>query len=190
MMPAHYALTDAAILAVAISAGIALWRNSRPLPALAMASFGIPAAIGVIRLGGGLQTELAAVHVGSAQLLGLAGAILLAVTCFHRMIRWDFRIIVGATLIIASAIFFLAKALLAPFFVLALVLALGAALRDAVQRGASWLLPVGLTILLANVALIRGASWLTDAARWHVYHLLIALALAIVAIGIRRGDRS
>ena len=184
MMPAHYAITDAAIVVVAAWAAMALWRSNKPLPAFAMACFAIPAAIGAIRLGGGLQAELAALHMGSAQLLGLAGAFMLTATCLGRVIRMDVRIIAIASLLIAAAVFFLGQALLPAFFLVALVAALGVALRDTIRRRASKLVPAGLTILLANALLIRGAAWLSDAAAWHVYHVLIALALALVAKGL------
>jgi hypothetical protein len=36
-------------------------------------------------------------------------------------------------------------------------------------------------ILLANSLLIRRSPWLTEAAAWHIYHLLIALALILLA---------
>ena len=74
-MPAHYALSDAAIVLVTIFAGDALWRNGRHLPAFAMACFGVAAFIGVVRFGTGLQDALAALHAGASRLLGLAGAV-------------------------------------------------------------------------------------------------------------------
>ena len=124
MMPAHYAITDAAIVVVAAWAAMALWRSNKPLPAFAMACFAIPAAIGAIRLGGGLQAELAALHMGSAQLLGLAGAFMLTATCLGRVIRMDVRIIAIASLLIAAAVFFLGQALLPAFFLVALAVVL------------------------------------------------------------------
>jgi hypothetical protein len=190
MMPAHYALSDAAIVLVAIWAGIAMWRKDQWLAAMAMACFGIPAAVGVIRLGAGLQVELAALHAGASQLLGLTGAITLAAACLPRTIRWSRWIVMGAALIIAGVVVFLAKPLLAPLFIAALLVALGAALRDAVQNELSRLVPSGLMILLANALFIRGAAWLSEAAAWHAYHVLIALALAVLAKGLLAVQRS
>ena len=184
MMSAHYALSDAAIVLVAIWSGVALWRNGQRLPAMAMACFATPAAIGVVRLGGGLQAELGALHTGASQLLGLAGAFMLAVVFIARPASWNDRHVVGAVLVVALAVFFLAKSLFAPFFLAVLVVALGAALLKSARLGSSWLVPSGLAILLVNALLIRRAPWLSDATAWHAYHLLIALALGVLAKGM------
>jgi hypothetical protein len=148
MMPAHFALSDAAIVLVSIWAGMALWRGGQWLPAIAMASFGFPAAVGVVRLGGGLQSELGVFHAGTSQLLGLVGAITLAAACISRKIRWDHKWVTGAIVMIACAVFFLAKWLLAPFFIFALLIAFGATLRDAVQIRSSALVPSGILVLM------------------------------------------
>lgn len=183
-MPAHYALSDAAIVLVACWAGFALWRSGQWLPVLVMGCFGTAAAIGVIRLGGGLQDELAALHAGGSLTLGLAGAIALAVVCVQRIVNLDHRLLAGGILVCAAAVFILAKALLAPLFIVALVVALGAAVWGRLRRGASWLVPAGVVILLVNVVLIRRAPWLGEAMAWHAYHVLIAVALALVGFGL------
>jgi hypothetical protein len=149
-----------------------------------MACFAVPAAIGVIRLGGGLQDELAGVHSGSSLMLGLAGAVALAVVCLQRIVNRDHWLLAGGTLVCAAAVFHLAKSLIAPLFILALVVALGAAVWGSVRRGASWLVPAGVVVLLVNVLLIRRAPWLGEAMAWHAYHVLIAVALALVALGL------
>ncbi len=183
-MPAHYALSDAAIVLVACWFGMSLWRNGQRLPVMVMACFAVPASIGVIRLGGGLQDELAGVHSGSSLMLGLAGAVVLAVVCLQRIVNRDHWLLAGGTLIGAAAVFHLAKSLIAPLFILALVVALGAALWGSVWRGASWLVPAGVVVLLVNVLLIRRAPWLGEAVAWHAYHVLIAVALAVAALGL------
>lgn len=81
-MPAHYALSDAAIVLVAAWAAPALWLNRKILPAVAMACFGLAASIGVVRFGADLQAELAAVHAAGSLVLGLAAALMLAAACF------------------------------------------------------------------------------------------------------------
>jgi hypothetical protein len=193
MMPAHYALSDAAIVLVACWAGLALWRNGQRLPALVMACFAVPAVIGVIRLGGGLQNELAGLHSGASLTLGLAGAVVLAMVCLQRIVNLDHRLLAVGILVCAGAVFFLAKPLLAPLFivalVVALVVALGAAIWGRLRRGASWLVPAGVVILLVNVVLIRRAPWLGEAMAWHAYHVLIAVALAMVGLGLMSNRR-
>jgi hypothetical protein len=189
MMPAHYALSDAAIVLVACWAGFALWRSGQWLPVMVMACFGTAAAIGVIRLGGGLQDELAALHAGASLTLGLAGAVALAVACFPRRVTLDHRLVAAGILIASGAVFVAAKGLLAPLFIVALVIALGGALWRRVRLGASWLVPLGLVILMVNVVAIRRAPWLDEATAWHAYHVLIAVALAVVGLGLMADRR-
>ena len=83
MMPPHYALSDAFIVLVTIFAGNALRRNGQNLLAFSMACFGIAAAVGVVRFAGGLQDELASLHSGASQYLGLVGTLAVAsAVCF------------------------------------------------------------------------------------------------------------
>ena len=184
LMPIHYAVSDAAIVLVALFAGVALWRHGLVLHAFAMACFGVAAAIGVVRIAGGLQVELAALHAGASQLLGLAGAIALAAASLRRTSRMREAGLFGAMLIMAAAIFFLAKPLLAPLFVIALVVGGGSAFWRVRQHQTSWLVPASFALMIANALVIRRAPWLDPAAGWHAYHLLIALGLAALAFGI------
>lgn len=189
-MPAHYALSDAAILLVTIFAGNMLWRNGKVLPAFAMACFGIAAGIGVVRFGGGLRDELAALHSGASQYLGLAGA--LAVVSHYLFPSKDRkeRGIIAAILTAAFAIFWFAQPLLGPVFLLALTMACVASI---VRPGASrpvWLVPIACAVMLANTLFIRRAPWLDEAVAWHVYHVVIALALAALAKGLMPVARS
>lgn len=181
MMPAHYALSDAAIVMVAAWAALPLWRQGKILPAFAMACLGIAAAIGVVRFGAGLQAELAALHAGGSQMLGPAALLALSAHILRRKSDRNDGAFAVAILAISAGIFFLAKALLAPLFLLALTVGLCAAIWHAYRFGLSWLVPSGLMILLANTLLIRRSPWLTEAAAWHIYHMLIALALILLA---------
>ncbi|WP_295489769.1 hypothetical protein [Sphingorhabdus sp. EL138] len=189
-MPAHYALSDAAIVLVTIFAGNMLWRNDRILPAFAMACFGVAAFIGVVRFGGGLQVELAALHAGASQYLGLAGA--LAVVSHYLFPAEDRKEtgIIAAILIAAFAIFWFAQPFLGPVFLLALAIA---CVVSIVRPGASrplWLVPIACAVMLANTLFIRRAPWLDEAVAWHAYHVVIALALAALAQGLMPVPRS
>ena len=181
MMPSHYALSDAAIVLVTIWAGTMLWRSDRQLSAFAMACFGVAAAIGVLRFGGGLQAELAPLHAGASQLLGLAGALAIAVTCLARVRGRSDIGLFALILIAAAASYFLAQALLAPIFILTLAIATAATLWRSARSKTSWLMPFGFALLLANALLIRRAPWLGEVVAWHAYHLLIAVALLVLA---------
>jgi hypothetical protein len=55
--------------------------------------------------------------------------------------------------------------------------------------GRSWLIPAGCAVMLANTLFIRRAAWLDEAAAWHVYHMVIALALAALAKGLMSTER-
>jgi hypothetical protein len=44
--------------------------------------------------------------------------------------------------------------------------------------------------MLANTLFIRRAAWLDAAVAWHVYHVVIALALAALAKGLMPVARS
>ena len=155
-----------------------------------MACFGIAAGIGVVRFGGGLQDALAALHSGASQYLGLAGA--LAVVS-HYLFPSEGRKeigIIAANLSAAFAIFWFAQPFLGPVFLLALTMACVASI---VRPGASrplWLVPVACAVMLANTLFIRRAPWLDEAVAWHVYHVVIALALAALAKGLMPVARS
>jgi hypothetical protein len=189
MMPAHYALSDAVIVLVAIYAAVALLRERLLLPAFAIGCFGIPAAVGVVRFGAGLQEELALLHAGSSQLLGLAGATALAAACFQRIGSGRDLLLAAQSLIVAGAISLFASILIAPLFILALAVALCAALIREAHARSGWLRSVGIAWLLANALVIRRAPWLSEGTAWHAYHLLVALSLAILAMGMRRRER-
>lgn len=189
-MPAHYGLSDAVIMLVAIWGAVALSKERRLLPAFSMACFGIPAAIGVVRFGAGLQGELAPLHAGASQLLGLAGAAALAAFCLQRTGGRRDSLLAAAILMAAGLVFFFTTERIAPLFILALTVALCAALLRAARTRSDWLTSAGLALLLANALVIRRAQWLSEEIAWHGYHLLIALALAMVAMGIRRKERS
>jgi hypothetical protein len=184
MMPAHYALSDAAIVLVTIFAGNALWRNGRHLPAFAMACFGVAAFIGVVRFGGGLQAALAALHAGASQLLGLAGAVAILSSYLFRPADRHAIWIIALILAAATAILLFAQPLLGPVFISALVILFVASIACPGLSGRSWLVPAGCTVMLANTLFIRRAAWLDEAVAWHVYHMLIALALAALAKGL------
>jgi hypothetical protein len=185
MMPAHYALSDAAIVLVACWAGLALWRNGQRLPAMVMACFAVPAVIGVIRLGGGLQDELAGFHSGASLTLGLAGAVVLAAVCLQRIVNRDHRLLAGGILVWCGGCLSSRQAAArAAVHCGPCGGARGCGVGVAVRRRASWLVPAGVVILLVNVVLIRRAPWLGEAMAWHAYHVLIAVALALVGLGL------
>lgn len=188
-MSAHYALSEAAILLVTVFAGHALWQNGRHLPAFAMACFGVAAGIGVVRFGGDLQVALAALHAGASQYLGLAGA--LAVVTHYLFPPKGQNGIgkIAFILSIALAIFWFAHPLLGPLFLMALMIACVASIMRPRPTRPLWLVPAACVVMLANTLFIRRAAWLDEAVAWHVYHLIIAVALAALAKGLMATER-
>ena len=188
-MPAHYALSDAAIVLVTIFAGNTLWRNGRHLPAFAMACFGVAAFIGAVRFGAGLQDQLAALHAGASQLLGLAGAVAILSSYLFRPADRHIISIIALILCAATAIFLFAQPLLGPVFLLALVIMLFASVARPGPVARSWLIPAGCALMRADTLFIRRAAWLAGAVSWHIYHVVIALALAALAKGLMSTER-
>ena len=50
-------------------------------------------------------------------------------------------------------------------------------------------MPVGCAVMLANTLFIRRAAWLDEAVAWHMYHVLIAVALAALAKGLMSAEQ-
>jgi hypothetical protein len=151
-----------------------------------MACFGIAAGIGAVRFAGGWQAELAALHIGASQLLGLAGSAALAVACLPGSGKWNHGWLIGAIFILAAAIFALGMGLIGPITLLAFAIGIAGSAWRSLRSGSSAWIPAGWILLLGNATLVRRAPWLAEAVAWHAYHFLIALALAIVAVGILR----
>jgi hypothetical protein len=183
MMPPHYALSDAFIVLVTIFAGNALRRNGQNLLAFSMACF-------VVRFAGGLQDELASLHSGASKYLGLVGTLAVASACVFRGGGRGDALKLGIILFVAGAGYVFARSLLAPFFILALVIAFITAIARPFSSQQKWLVPIGVVIMLANAIFIRRAAWLDEAVSWHLYHVLVALALAVLAKGMIVTERN
>ena len=189
-MPAHYALSDAAIVVVTVFGGTALLRNGQRLLAFAMACFGTAAAIGALRFGGGLQEELATLHSGSAQFLGFAGVLAVLSSCLFRAGGRDDVLRFVSILCVVGAIYLFVHPLLGPLLLLSVVITLAVSLYRPVSSRHFWLVPLGSAIMLANAVFIRRASWLDESMGWHAYHILIAFALALLAMGFLSAKRT
>ena len=140
-----------------------------------------------MRFGAGLQAELAALHASGSQVLGLAGLLALAVAGVGGSSRHANAVSL-ATLALAIGLFLLNPKLVGPISMLAVMAALTVGLWRAIRFGASWFGPAGLLLLLVDTVAIRRAPWLSEAAAWHAYHLLIALTLLALATGALRGQ--
>jgi hypothetical protein len=131
-----------------------------------------------------LQDELAALHAGASQGLGLAGA--LAVVSHYLFPAEDRKEtgIIAAILTAAFAIFWFVQSLLGPVFLLALAITFVVSIARPIPARPLWLVPIACAVMLTNTLFIRRAAWLDEAVAWHAYHVVIALALAALAQGL------
>jgi len=178
-MPLHYALTDGLVALVAAWGVWRLLRAGQPIAALGLAMFGIAGAIGVTRITTGAGESLAPAHRFVSQIGGVFGLWLIVSQFWANR---GGRASPALRLITAAAIAGLAiryPVVGAGGFVIGLVC--GVALLwlgdGAGRRGTAAALGFGL--MLPNVLLIRQSPLLGADLGWHLYHIIVALWLAL-----------
>ena len=181
MPGAHYALSELAIVMVALVAARDLIRRHIDLAAAGIAIFGLAAAIGVVRFASGEFAALAAIHkiisqAGGATAMGLIGLRLAKLGGLGVITP---RPLVGALAVLATVVAALAiPALATPLFLFWLLAAtlLAATLpaRAAWQR---WIRAAAVGSFVLNVLLVRQSPVLGPDISWHLFHVLVALWL-------------
>lgn len=178
-MPLHYALTDGLVALVAAWGVWRLLRAGQALAALGLAMFGIAGAIGVTRIITGAGESLAPAHRFASQIGGLFGLWLIVSqfwTNRGRHAQPALRLglaagIAGLAVLIPviGAIGFVAGLLCG---IVLLWLGKGVGRRDVS-------LALGFGLMLPNVVLIRQSPLLGADLGWHLYHIIVALWLAL-----------
>lgn len=178
-MPApHYAISEAAIVIVALWC---IWRFVQSgywMAAAGSALFGIAAAIGAYRFGTGQVELLALPHRTFSQLGGAIAISLITaqiLTMFRFAQRGVIRTMIGA-IIAGSAAIVVASPQLATFlFLLWLAIAIAAALLMPTINGLMRLSNAAIVgVFGINLLLIRQSSILGPDLSWHLFHLLVA----------------
>jgi hypothetical protein len=178
-MPLHYALTDGLVALVAAWGVWRLLRAGQPIAALGLAMFGIAGAIGVTRITTGAGEALAPAHRFASQIGGVFGLWLIVSQIWTKR---GGRASPALRLIVAAAIAGLAiryPVVGAGGFVIGLVCGVALLwLGDGPgRRGTAAALGFGL--MLPNVLLIRQSPLLGADLGWHLYHIVVAVWLAL-----------
>ncbi len=191
-MPLHYALSEAGVVAAALWAALALWRGGRRWGAAGLSLFGLAAAIGMVRIGGGLVDQLAPIHRLASQVGGMVGLVfVLAELARLHGLRTP---IIGVAAAAAAAACVLAFNGAVGGLLFVAMLAAGAcalALRPGsalARTGAA----AGFLLMAPNIVLVRQSTLLGPDLSWHAYHLIaaiwvIAVALALSSTSLGRG---
>ena len=179
-MPIHYAISDGLVALIGAWGAWRLVKSGQLMAALGITLFGVAGAIGAVRFTSGLIDPLADVHRYASQIGGLAGLCLILSQVFRMTGRLVSSVssIVGATAIAGTAI--IAPAAGAFFFIAGLVggmlllwLGVGPEYRNI--RGA-----IGFGVMLPNLLFVRKSVFLAADLSWHLYHVVVALWLAII----------
>jgi hypothetical protein len=184
MMPLHYALTDGLVFVVAAWGAWRFFQVGKPAGALGVALFGLAAAIGTIRITGGLIESLAVLHRFASQIGGLLGLLLLLWQIFEATIGRPQLLpsVAACVAVIGLAIFFPATG--APLYILALVCGIvlfGLDRKDGrFNIGAA----LGFSLMLPNVLFLRQSSFLGPDLSWHLFHIVIALWLILTVLAL------
>lgn len=180
MHGAHYAISEALIVLVALWGAARLWRGGYSLAAVGILLFGTAAAIGTYRFGTDQVESFAAIHKsfsqsGGAIAMALISGQLLLSNAFVRQQPAAKRVILA--LIAASAL----AALLAPdlttlLFLGWLIIAIVTAClipAPTVARRLGFAAIV--SIFLVNLLLVRQSAALGPSLSWHLFHTLVAI---------------
>ena len=184
--PAHYAVSEALVALVSAWTSAVLVRRGRSLAAAGAALFGVAAAIGTVRFSTGLVEPLAQVHRLASQTGGLVGFLLLLLALASAAglsVRpWIAALTVALLVGVAAGL-----PPTGPVIAVAALVAGAGLLAAAPGRPAERLAaPLAYGLMLPDVLIVRNAAWLDPAVRWHAYHAVIALWLALLPFCMTR----
>lgn len=181
MPGAHYALSEALIVASAVWVGLRFTARQAWFAAAGVAILGLAAAIGVLRFGTGAIELLAGLHRGVSQTGGAVAMALIAMqfAAATGYLAGPGRIVSAFALalltLLASAFMPGAATVL---FVLWLVVAIAlAASLPAEALPLRLARALAIAVMLANVLLVRQSPMLGPDLSWHLFHVLVAIWL-------------
>jgi hypothetical protein len=190
IMPAHYAVSEALVALMSAWTGVVLMRRDQRLAAAGVALFGLAAVIGTVRFSTGLVEPLAQVHRLASQTGGLLGFLLLLMALASPA-GLSVRPWVAALGLVVLLGLTAGLPMVGPFIVVAALVAGAGLAATAPGRPAERIAAaVAYGLMLPDVLIVRNAHWLDPAVRWHVYHAVIALWLALLPFCLGRRARA
>lgn len=180
-LPTHFAVTDALVALTGAWGGWYLGRIGRWAGAAGLALFGLAGAIGTIRIIGGLDAELAALHRFASQTGGLIGLLLILHQIRGARPPLSHPFVLAALLIVAALLSVAVPMVGAVLFVAGLLCGAWLLWRGTGQGQHRIAAALGFALMLPNVLLVRASPMLSADAAWHGYHLIVALWLCLTA---------
>jgi len=184
MMPLHYALTDGLVCAVAVWGAWHLRRGNKLVGALGVALFGLAAAIGTVRVTGGLIEPLGMAHRFASQIGGLLGLLLLLWQIFEAT-TGRIRPFLGLAICVSAVgLAIIVPAAGAPIYVLALLGGIALFVLNRIGGKPNIGAALGFGVMLPNVLFLRQSSLLGADLSWHLFHCFIALWLILTVLAL------
>jgi hypothetical protein len=180
LMPTHYAISEVLIVFAAIVSGWQLFARGERLAAAAIGLFAIAALIGAIRYGAMLHELLADSHRLTSKIGGLVGILLLLLALIPRtglaVPSWAGALLVVGVVGLASLIPTIG--VLVTFAAFVIGVAILVVPKNTLARRVTTIIAFGAVVIVGTPLL--AATGLNAAARWHIYHVVVALWIALL----------
>ncbi len=189
-MPTHYAVSEVLIVFAAIVSGWQLFARGERLAAAAIALFALPALIGAIRYGAGLHELLADSHRLTSEVGALVGILLLLLALIPRtglaVPTWAGTLLVLG--VVGLALLVPILGVLVTFAAFVIAVAILVVPENTLIRRVTTLFAFGAVVMVGTGFL--AATGLNAATRWHIYHLVAALWIALLPYCLSRPQRA
>lgn len=179
-MNQYYAISEALVVIAGCYSAFKFIENRQNAIALACALFALAAAIGTIKFGLNLKSELGKAHSIATQFGGLfASGLILAQFIYFGKSRFSFWQSIALAAILTLVGFFVPVAG-ALIFVISLAYCFLVLSYQAIKSKSNLLGPICFGIMLINVLLIRNSPLLGKDISFLSFHVLIALWLVLL----------
>jgi hypothetical protein len=180
LMPTHYAISEILIVFAASVSGWQLYARGERLAAAAIGLFAIAALIGAIRYGVGLHEILADSHRLTSAIGGLVGILLLLLDLIPRTGKavptWAGALFVIGVVGLAALIPIIGVLVTFAAFVIGVAILIVP--ESTLMRRMTTVLAFGAVLVVGTPLL--AATGLNEATRWHIYHVVAALWIALL----------